>query len=64
MSKIIDAEDILEVARGCIECIFMAASALPKEDRRPIHTVADLASKKIDEAIAMLDEYRNGKDTL
>jgi len=62
MSKILDAEDILADARNCVECIFMAASELTKEGHNPIHTVADIASKKIDEAIALLDEYQKCGD--
>jgi hypothetical protein len=58
MSKIIDAEDILADARGCIECIYMAAAELTDAGSNPIQTVADIASEKIDEAIALLDEYR------
>jgi hypothetical protein len=45
-------------ARGRIECIFLAASELTEEGRNPFHTVANIASKKIDEAIALLNEYR------
>ncbi|HXN89409.1 MAG TPA: hypothetical protein VN890_08665 [Methylocella sp.] len=60
MSKILDAKDILNEAQGCIECIFMAASELTEEGRNPIHTVADIASRKIDEAIALLHEYESG----
>jgi hypothetical protein len=33
---------------------------LPNASRDPIQTVANLASKTIDEAIALLNEYRNG----
>ena len=59
MSKIIDAEDMLAEAQGCIECVLIAASELPIDDRNPIHTVADIADRKIIEAIALLKEYRN-----
>jgi hypothetical protein len=57
MSKIIDAEDILTDARNCVECIFLAASDIGDETD-PIQVVADIASTKITEAIALLDEYR------
>jgi hypothetical protein len=57
MNKIIEAQDILADARSGVECIFLAASELTEEGRNPIHTVADIASKKIDEAIALLKEY-------
>jgi hypothetical protein len=58
MSKIIDAEDILAEARSAVECVFMAAGKLPKESCGAIQVVADLASAKINEAIALLEEYR------
>jgi hypothetical protein len=54
MSKILDAQDILAEAQGCVECIYMAASELTKDGRNPIHTVADIASHKIEEAVALL----------
>jgi hypothetical protein len=57
MSKIIDARDILYGARSCVECIFLAASDIG-EETAPIQVVADIASMKISEAIALLDEYR------
>jgi hypothetical protein len=46
MSKIIDAQ-------SCVECIFDIG-----DETDPIQTVAGIASKKIEEAIALLDEYR------
>jgi hypothetical protein len=63
MNKIIEAEDILADARNFIECIWMAAANLSREEVGPLQTVADTASKKIDEAIALLDEYRESKDS-
>jgi hypothetical protein len=60
--KIIDAQDILADAQGCIECIFMAANELTDEGSNPIQTVANIASMKIGEAIALLDEYRGAPD--
>jgi hypothetical protein len=57
MNKIVDAEDILADARDCIECLFMAVS--DSEEADPLQTVAGIASSKIDEAIALLDEYRH-----
>jgi hypothetical protein len=56
MSKIIDAQDILNGARSCIECIFMAAESLDIEKASAIQHVADMASKGIEEAIAILKE--------
>ena len=62
MNKIIEALGILADARNCVECIYMAASGLggglQHEGTDPIQVVADIANKKIDEAIALLDEYR------
>jgi hypothetical protein len=63
MGKIIDAQDILVNARNCVECIFLAASAVG-DKRDPIQIVADIASTKIDEAIALLKEYLGGPDAI
>jgi hypothetical protein len=66
MSKILAAEGILADARSCVECIFLAASGLEgglKHDATdPIQVVADIASGKINAAIALLDEYRESVD--
>jgi hypothetical protein len=62
MSKIIDAEDILADARNCVECIYMATADLSHEEADPLQAVADIASKKIEEAIALLGEYRESLD--
>ena len=63
MSKILDAQGILADARSCVECIYMAAhglgGGLEHEGIDPIQVVADIANKKIEEAIALLGEYRN-----
>jgi hypothetical protein len=60
--KIIEAEDMLFAARNCVECIFMAArglgDGLKHDGTDPLQTVADIASKKIDEAIALLVKCR------
>jgi hypothetical protein len=64
MDKIIDAQDILTDARNLVESIHMAAfglgGGLKDEGTDPIQVVADIASQKIDEAIAILEEYRGG----
>ena len=62
MSKIIDAEDILGDARNCVECIYMATADLSHEEADPLQAVADIASRKITEAIALLGEYRESGD--
>jgi hypothetical protein len=53
------AEDILAEARNRVECIRLAAATLD-EKTDPIQHVASIASAKIDQAIAMLDECRDG----
>ncbi|MDQ6869995.1 MAG: hypothetical protein M3178_17180 [Pseudomonadota bacterium] len=62
MSKIMEVEDILADVRSCVECIFLAASGLgggmKHEATDPLQVVADIASKKIDEAIALLVKCR------
>jgi hypothetical protein len=59
MNKILEAEDILASARHCVECVFMAAANLSSpEETDPLQAVADIASTKITEAIALLSEYR------
>jgi hypothetical protein len=59
MNKILEAEDILAGARNCIECVFMASASLSSpEECDPLQAVADIASTKIEEAIALLRECR------
>jgi hypothetical protein len=53
------AEDILAEARNCVDCIWLAAKGLD-EKTAPIQYVANIAIAKIDDALAMLDECRNG----
>jgi hypothetical protein len=53
------AEDILAGARNCVECASSAAESMWDKEANPISTVLEIASNKIDEAIALLDEYRN-----
>jgi hypothetical protein len=36
MNKLLDVEDILTYARDHIECVFMAAGQLPREEGCPI----------------------------
>ena len=57
MSKIIRAQDILSDAQSCVECIFLAAANLD-DQTDPIQTVANIASRKIAMARALLGEYR------
>jgi hypothetical protein len=58
MNKILEAEDILGDAKVCIDCVFLAMNELEPEQSGPLQAVADIASKKIDEAIALLDKFR------
>ena len=58
MRIIIEAEDILAEARNCIDCVCLAAEALDPHQQRPIWCVANIASDKINEAIASLEECR------
>jgi len=63
MSKIIDAEDILTYARDHVECVFITAGQLIREEGTPIQVVAETAARKIDEAIDLLREYRESGDS-
>jgi hypothetical protein len=47
-------QDVLAEARNCVECLCLAAEGLD-EKADPIQYVADIASKRINEAIAMLE---------
>jgi phosphopantothenoylcysteine synthetase/decarboxylase len=51
------AQDVLVEAQNCVECIRLAAEGLD-EKTDPIQYVANLASDKIDAAIAMLEETK------
>jgi hypothetical protein len=62
MSKLLDAVDILTEARNCVECLFMASGDLSQEEADPMQAVANIASHKIEEAIAVLEEYRGSVD--
>jgi hypothetical protein len=56
--KLVDAMDALSVAKSYTEAVFMAAASLSPHESGPISAVADTASDKINEAITLLDEYR------
>lgn len=55
-TKIAIALDTMLNARNLVECIFMAASSLAKEERQSIETVADIAVDKLKEARDILNE--------
>ncbi|MDQ6704023.1 MAG: hypothetical protein M3Z96_13530 [Pseudomonadota bacterium] len=63
MDKLIDAQDILAKARGCVECIYMATADLERLQADPLQIVVDIASDKIMEAIVLLQEYCTAGDT-
>jgi hypothetical protein len=62
MNKISDAEDILADARDYVECVWMAADRLQPAEGGPRMAVADMASKKIDGALALLEECSTAGD--
>jgi hypothetical protein len=64
MSKIIAAEDLIVEARGYIAFVFMAAASLTKENCHAISTTANIAGHKLNEAIALLDQYRDENDAI
>jgi hypothetical protein len=49
---------VVAVARDYAEFICLATEALEEKPGGPILRVADIASTKIDEAVALLNEYR------
>jgi hypothetical protein len=60
MIRIKEAQDALTGAKSCIDCVFLATEGLGlgQEQSGAIQHVADIASRKIDEAIALLKDYR------
>jgi hypothetical protein len=56
--KLVDAMDALSFAKSYIEAIYMAAASLSPHERGPISAVADTASDKLNDAISLLQEYR------
>jgi hypothetical protein len=56
--EIIRVQGILADARSCVECVWLAAMGEDGNGRDAITTVADIASDKIKEAIAFLEEHR------
>ena len=62
MSKIIQAVDILNDARGFLKCTWMAAADLGEpEETDAIQTVTNAAARQIEAAIALIEEYRTEK---
>jgi hypothetical protein len=62
MSKLITAQDILMQARDVIHCVSSAASGPVVLAGDTIVTVVNIAGEKIDEALALLNEYRAEAD--
>jgi hypothetical protein len=59
MKKIIDVEDVLARARDLVECASSAAAHVWGKEADHVDSTLEVASAKIGEAIAMLEEYRN-----
>jgi hypothetical protein len=64
MSKIIDAEDVSGPRAPSHRMCVVRRRARWGKEADQVSTALEVASAKIYDAIAMLDEYRNGKDTL
>jgi hypothetical protein len=64
MNKLLDAEDVLARARDLIECAASAAAHIWGKEADQVSTALEVASAKIDEAIAMLHEYREFEDSV
>ena len=62
MSKIIDVEDALARARDLVECASCAAAHVWGKEADQVDSTLEVSSAKIDEAIAMLEEYRVSVD--
>lgn len=63
---LLDAGDILYDGRMLVECAWMAAAKLSKEERDPLMAVLQFAGQRIDKARSILerirDERRRGED--
>jgi hypothetical protein len=61
--KLFHATNSLEKARRHADAVaFLAVDHLPPENGDVIAAVADTASRKIDEALTLLNQYRNSAD--
>jgi hypothetical protein len=63
MNKLLDAEDVLAHTRDLVECAASAAAHVWGEEADHVAAPLEVASSKIDEAIDLLREYRESKDS-
>lgn len=59
--KLLGATDLLSIASGLIEAIWMAAAALPDQDQTDaIQLVCNTAKNRVSEAVEIIDIVRKG----
>lgn len=59
--NLLGATDLLSIANGLIEAIWMAAAALPDQDQTDaIQLVCNTAKNRVSEAVEIIDSVRKG----
>lgn len=59
--SLLGATDLLSIANGLIEAIWMAAAALPDQDQTDaIQLVCNTAKNRVSEAVEIIDSVRKG----
>ncbi|WP_022711083.1 hypothetical protein [Pseudochrobactrum sp. AO18b] len=59
--SLLGATDLLSIANGLIEAIWMAAAALPDQDQTDaIQLVCNTAKNRVSEAVEIIDAVRKG----
>lgn len=59
--SLLGATDLLSIANGLIEAIWMAAAALPDQDQTEAIQLVCLAAKgRVSEAVQIIDNVRKG----
>lgn len=59
--NLLGATDLLSIANGLIEAIWMAAAALPDQDQTDaIQLVCNTAKNRVSEAVEIIDIVRKG----
>lgn len=59
--SLLGATDLLSIANGLIEAIWMAAAALPDQDQTDaIQLVCNTAKNRVSEAVEIIDTLRKG----
>jgi len=59
--SLLGATDLLSIANGLIEAIWMAAAALPDQDQTDaIQLVCNTAKNRVSEAVEIIDTVRKG----